>query len=224
MYKIVLASRNKNKIAELETLLSKITSVDIKVLSLDDIGFEGDIVEDGETYEENSVIKSSVPASKGYIGIADDSGLSVECLGGAPGVFSARYAGEHVSYADNNEKLLREMSGVSDRSAKFVCVMSIVIPDSCGISVPDNMIDREMSAFASERAGESVKAVVLRGECPGVITEELRGSDGFGYDPLFYVESLGKTFAEMSHEEKNSVSHRGNAVAKAIDAIEKIFA
>ena len=217
---IVVATNNKGKLAEIRHMLPE-----YNVFSQRDVGADIDVDETGSTYEENAFLKAvGVRPYTNKLIIADDSGLSVECLGGAPGVFSARYAGEHVSYADNNEKLLREMSGVSDRSAKFVCVMSIVIPDSCGISVPDNMIDREMSAFASERAGESVKAVVLRGECPGVITEELRGSDGFGYDPLFYVEAFGKTFAEMSHEEKNSVSHRGNAVAKAIDAIEKIFA
>lgn len=223
MQKIVLASRNKNKIAELETLFSKITSTQIKVLSLDDIGFEGDIVEDGETYEENSVIKSSVPASLGYIGIADDSGLSVDHLGGAPGVYSARYAGEHVTYADNNEKLLNVMDGVSDRGAKFVCVMSIVIPDSAEIDIPPELVDADMSLFATKRAGVPSKAVVLRGECRGVLTEELCGEGGFGYDPLFYVEEIGKTFAEMTGEEKNSVSHRGRAVEKTLSAMEKIF-
>ena len=224
MTQIVLASRNKNKIAELETLFGNISSVDIKVLSLDDIGFEGEIEEDGETYEENSVIKSSTPAKFGYIGIADDSGLSVDALDGAPGVYSARYAGEHVSYADNNAKLLREMKGVTDRSAKFVCVMSLVIPDECGIDVPAELVSETLSDYASKRAGRACKAVVLRGECPGTITEELRGAEGFGFDPLFYVEKFGKTFAEMTPEEKNSVSHRGNAVRMTLDAIDKIFA
>lgn len=223
MYNVVLSSRNKNKISELRTLLAEIPTLGINLLSLDDVGFYEDIVEDGNTYEENSVIKASALASRGYICIADDSGLSVRALGGAPGVYSARYGGEHVDYALNNKKLLGEMEGVLDRAAEFVCVMSIVLPDSCGVSVPEELIDAEMSGFASNRAGVPVKAVVVRGECKGIIADGYSGDNGFGYDPIFYVEEFGKTYAEMTSEEKNSISHRGQAVKKTIKALEKIF-
>lgn len=224
MQEIVLSSRNKNKIAELGALFSNLPSGKVKLLSLDDVGFYGEIDEDGRTFEENSVIKASALASKGYICIADDTGLSVNAIGGAPGIYSARYGGEHANYAANNEKLLSEMSGKTDRSAKFVCVMSIVIPDESGVSVPCELVDTEMSRFASERAKVPVKAVVLRGECHGSISESYRGQNGFGYDPLFIVDGFGKTFAEMTSDEKNAVSHRGKAVGLLVSAIGKIFA
>ncbi len=224
MHEIVLSSRNKNKIAELAALFSKLPSGKVKLLSLDDVGFYDEIDEDGTSFEENSVIKASALASKGYICIADDTGLSVNALGGAPGIYSARYGGGHANYAANNEKLLSEMSGKTDRSAKFVCAMSIVIPDSSGISVPNELVDAEMSRFASERAKVPVKAVVLRGECFGSIAEDYRGQNGFGYDPLFLVDGAGKTFAEMNSDEKNAVSHRLGFFSKRVSAIEKIFA
>jgi len=222
MYKIVLASRNKNKIGELREMLAAVSGK-IDFLSLDDIGFEGDIEEDGESYEENSVIKSSVPASYGYIGIADDSGLSVDVLDGAPGVYSARYAGEHVTYTDNNEKLLKVLENEDNRAAKFVCVMSITVPTDSELKLPAQLVDEELSAYASKRCGRDVKVITVRGECHGTILRAGRGSDGFGYDPLFYFEEAGKTFAEMTHEEKNAVSHRGAAVSKFIDVLKLIF-
>ena len=220
MLEFVLASRNKNKIAEYTELLSFLSGK-VKILSLDDIGFEGDIVEDGASYEENSVIKSSVPASLGYIGLADDSGLSVDVLDGAPGVYSARYAGAHVTYKDNNEKLLKALEGENNRAAKFVCVISLTFPAGA-LDAPEDLIDPELSRYASEKAGRPVCVVAVRGECPGVITRELRGREGFGYDPLFLYEPSGVTFAEMSHEEKNAVSHRGRAVEKFTKAIKSL--
>ncbi len=223
MREVVLSSRNKNKIAELSSLLSEIPSARLRVLSLDDVGFFDEIEEDGQTFEENSVIKASVLASKGYICIADDTGLSVNALDGAPGIYSARYSGDHADYASNNKRLLREMKGITDRSAVFVCVMSIVIPDMTGLFVPSELVNSEMSQFASERAGVPVKAVVLRGECHGQITEHYRGENGFGYDPLFLVDGLSKTFAEMTRGEKNEVSHRGRAFKLFSAAVEKIF-
>ena len=222
MYKVVLATRNKNKIREFGELLRGLSDK-IEILSLDDIGYEGDIEEDGATYEENSVIKSSVPASLGYIGVADDSGLSVDVLDGAPGIFSARYAGEHVTYTDNNEKLLAVMKGESRRGARFVCVMSLTIPDELGIAVPDDLVNAELSRFAALRCGRAVTVVTLRGECFGTILDECRGEGGFGYDPLFYYEPYGKTFAEMTQEEKGSVSHRGAAVRLLTEAADRIF-
>jgi XTP/dITP diphosphohydrolase len=157
------------------------------VLSLGDIGYTGDIEETGDTFEENSKIKASVPASLGYIGIADDSGLCVDALGGAPGVHSARYSGG--GDAENIKKLLSELEDVPDekRGAKFVCVMTAVFPDG--------------------------KTVSARGEARGVILREKKGEDGFGYDPVFYSTDLNKTFAEAEPDEKNKVSHRGRALA-----------
>ena len=185
--KIVLASRNKHKIAELQALLSKHVS-DIEVLSLDDVGFSDEIVEDGKDFFENAHIKAKAAASTGYVGLGDDSGLSVRALGGAPGIYSARYAGEHGDDAANNCLLLENLEGEQDRSAEFVCVLACVFPED-----PDN-------------------AIFCRGATEGVIIDEYRGDGGFGYDPLFFYEPMGKTFSEMSVEEKNAISHRGKAV------------
>lgn len=192
--KIVLASRNAHKIAELRELLSRLTGRDFELLSLDDIGYTGEIDENGSTFEENAQIKAGVPAALGYIGIADDSGLAVDALNGAPGIYSARFAGEPCDNAKNNEKLLAELTDVPDekRTAKFVSVITAIAPDG----------DR----------------LVVRGECPGRILTKLRGNAGFGYDPLFFYEPAGKTFAEMG-DEKNSVSHR----AVAMEAFAKQF-
>ena len=186
--KIVVASNNRHKIAELEAFLKKYCP-DAELLSLSDIGFKGGIVEDGKTFEENARIKASAVARTGYIAVADDSGLMVDALGGAPGIYSARFAGEICDNEKNNEKLLSELRGVprERRGAKFVSVISCIFPDG-----------REISA---------------RGECRGEILEEYRGTNGFGYDPLFYYEPLGKTYAEMSAEEKNAVSHRARSMA-----------
>lgn len=185
--KVVLASKNKHKIAELQALLSKHIP-EIEVLSLDDVGFEGDIVEDGESFEANALIKARAAASTGYIGLGDDSGLSVRVLGGEPGIYSARYAGEHGNDGANNRLLLERLSDKEDRHAEFVCVLACVFPDkeNCGL--------------------------ICRGVTEGIIIDEYRGDGGFGYDPLFYYEPFGKTFAQMSSEEKNSISHRGKAI------------
>mgnify|MGYP004595543685 FL=1 len=187
--KIVLASRNRKKIKELRTLLSK-EGFDIDILSLDDIGYYGDIEENGSSFEENAVIKASVPASLGYIGIADDSGLCVDALDGAPGIYSARFAGEPCNDSENNRKLLAMLGNLPEekRGACFVCTIAAVAPNGSRITV--------------------------RGECRGRILTELHGKAGFGYDPLFFYDSLGKTFAELSQEEKNRVSHRAVAIKK----------
>ncbi len=196
--KIVLASRNKHKIGELQALLGKYVE-GIEVLSLDDIGFEGDIVEDGATFEENAFIKASTIAKLGYIGVGDDSGLCVRALDGAPGVYSARYAGEHGDDAANNALLLQNLSDKHDRSAEFVCVIACVLP--CDIS----------------------HGYFFRGATEGEIIDEYRGVGGFGYDPLFYYAPMNKTFAEMSAEEKNSISHRGRAVELFAKDIKKLI-
>ncbi len=183
--KIVLASRNRHKICEWGATLGKYID-GAEILSLDEVGVLEDIEENGETFEENALIKARAAAGRGYISIGEDSGLSVNALGGAPGVYSARYAGEHGNDGANNEKLLAELSDKTDRSAKFVCTIGCVLPDG-----------REFT---------------FRGETQGVIINERRGNGGFGYDPLFYYEPMGKTFAELTAEEKNAISHRGKAI------------
>ena len=195
---IVLASHNKNKIAELQSLMNTV-SADCEVISLSEIGFHEEIIEDGDTFEANALIKSRKGAELGYITVADDSGLMVDALGGAPGVYSARYAGEVCDNAANNEKLLKELSVFpsNERTARFVSVVTCSFPDG-----------RE--------------DIVVRGECPGMIISEYRGSEGFGYDPLFLYEPMGKTFAEMTPKEKNSVSHRGMAMNKFAKEFAKI--
>ena len=186
--KILLASHNKNKIAELEALLQTVCA-DAEVVSLSDVGFTSEIVEDGATFEENALIKARTGARLGYITVADDSGLMVDALGGAPGVYSARYAGEDGNTEKNNAKLLAAMRNVpkEKRTAHFVSVVACVFPDG-----------RE--------------DIVVRGECPGEILTSPRGSTGFGYDPLFWYAPFRKTYAEMSADEKNSISHRGVAM------------
>lgn len=194
--KFVLASRNRKKIAELKDILLS-EGVNIQLLSLDDIGFGGEIEENGNSFEENSVIKASVPASMGYVGIADDSGLCVDALGGEPGIFSARYSG--TSDKDNNALLLEKLKDVphENRTAKFVCCMSCVFPDG--------------------------ERIVCMGEVCGKILDEPKGNDGFGYDPLFFYEQSGMTFAEMSGEEKNKVSHRRNAIKSLAEKLKEKY-
>ena len=185
--KIVLASRNRHKISEWQATLGKHIG-GVEILSLDDVGIFGDIEEDGKTFEDNARIKALAAAKSGYISIGEDSGLSVNALDGAPGVYSARYAGEHGNDGENNALLLKNLSDKTDRSAKFVCTIACVLPD------------------------EENACHFFRGETEGVIIDEYRGEGGFGYDPLFYYEPLEKTFAELSGEEKNAVSHRGKAI------------
>lgn len=201
--KIILASNNHHKIKEIQDMLKDLP---IQVKSLKDEGIDVDIVEDGKTFEENSQKKATEIAailkSRGvndYIVMADDSGLEVDYLDGAPGVYSARYAGEHGNDRMNNEKLLRELQGVpvEKRIANFVCQLALM--DS-----KDNYI-------------------AIRGEVKGRILENLSGVDGFGYDPLFYYEPLGKSFGELSSEEKNKVSHRSVALNEFRDKIKEIL-
>ena len=186
--KIVLASRNKKKKAELQTLLSQYIE-GIEILSLDDVGIYGEIEENGETFEENALIKAKVAAESGYIGVGDDSGLEVDALGGAPGVYSARYAGGHGDDEANNAFLLKNLENESDRSARFVSCIACVFPEKYNL-----------------------EPFTVRGKVEGEILKERRGEGGFGYDPLFYYPPFKKTLAEVTQEEKNSVSHRANAI------------
>ena len=189
--KVVLASRNKKKIVEMQGLLSELCGKDITVLSLDDVGFYGDIVEDGDTFAANALIKCKAPKCD-YPVIADDSGLMVDVLDGEPGVYSARYAvdhaGDELGDHANNEKLLAKLKDYKpeEKTSRFVSAIACVFPDG--------------------------REIVCEGRCEGMILTEYQGDGGFGYDPLFYVPSIGKTFAEMTQEEKNSVSHRANAM------------
>ena len=194
--KIVLASSNPKKIKELREILSKHLDAELEIMSLREAGILDEIVEDGESFAENALIKARTVAARGYIGIGDDSGLTVDALGGAPGIYSARYAGEHGNDALNNQKLLRELEGVENRQAAFVCCIACVFPNG----------------------GEDI---VVHGYAPGVILKEAHGDGGFGYDPLFYVEEFGKTFAQLTSDEKNSISHRGKALCEFAKAFKQ---
>ena len=196
--KLVLASRNKKKIAEVEAILVA-RLPDVSVLSLDDIGLVGEIEEDGDTFEQNALIKARVAASSGYIGVGDDSGLCVDALGGAPGVYSARYAGDHGDDEANNDLLLKNLEDKSDRTARFVCCIACIFPESYGY-----------------------EPIVVRGEVEGEIISQRRGEGGFGYDPLFYFPEFDKTLAEVTPEQKNSVSHRGNAIKALAEKLSKL--
>lgn len=186
MMKFVLASSNQKKIKELRAILSQIME-DAEVITLAEAGITDDIVEDGASFAENALIKARVAASTGNIGIADDSGLTVEALGGEPGIYSARYAGEHGNDEANNKKLLENMKGIENRRAAFVCSIACVFPDGS-------------------------EPIIAEGKVEGEILEAPLGESGFGYDPLFWSPLLGKTLAEALPEEKNAISHRANAL------------
>lgn len=196
MIKVVLATRNKNKINELKTFFKQLSTLDITVLSLDDIGYYGEIEENGTTFEENALSKAMVPAKLGYIGIADDSGICVDALGGAPGIYSARFSGGDDE--ENNDLLLKKLKGESNRDAKYVCAMACVFPDH-------------------------VNDFTVRGECFGKILTKRQGTGGFGYDPLFFFEPFGKTFAEVELAKKNTVSHRSIAMRSLIKKLTKVL-
>lgn len=194
---LILASRNKKKIREVEAILAN-HFPDIRILSLDDVGYIGDIEENGETYEENALTKARTAVEAGhhkYPAIADDSGLSVDALNGAPGVYSARYAGGHGDDAANNALLLKNLADTpaEERTARFVCCIALVYPDG--------------------------REITVRGETEGLIIDEARGEGGFGYDPYFYYVPFGKTFSELTAEEKNTISHRGKAIAKVAEIL-----
>lgn len=197
-YKIVLATNNKHKVSEFEQLFLRYLGTEVKIYTLKEIGFEGDIVENGKSFSENALIKANAVADEGIVAIADDSGLCVDALNGAPGIYSARYAGTGND-KDNNEKLLSELQGVAVRDASFVCALACIFPESSGID-----------------------PFVCKGVCRGEILFSERGAGGFGYDPLFWVDSKGKTFAELSGEEKNAISHRGDAVRVLISELRRI--
>ena len=187
--KLILASNNAHKLVEIRAILG---SEFDEILSMREAGIVHETVEDGSTFLENAEKKArEIMEISGCCALADDSGLCVDALGGAPGIYSARYAGEHGDDKANNRKLLRELEGVEDRSAHFTCAMVLVRPD-----------------------GSVVRA---EGRMDGVIAYEEVGENGFGYDPLFYLPERGITNGQLSPEEKNAISHR----AKALHALVK---
>ena len=195
--KFVLATHNKGKLSEFKKLL---LFPGIDIISMNDIpqlrGLK--IEEDGKTFMENAIKKAiSVAKKSGYPGIADDSGLVVYALGGRPGIHSARFAGKDASDIENNLKLLKEMKGLDDRRAAFVCVIALAFP-----------------------AG---KTFTYEGRCEGIITKQPVGDKGFGYDPLFYYPPSSKTFAQMSMDEKNRISHRAKAIQRLKEELPKIL-
>lgn len=195
--RIIIASNNAHKIQEIKDILK---GFGFELVSLREAGVDVDVEEDGKTFEENAYKKASeISRITGEISLADDSGLEVDALGGAPGVYSARFAGEHGNDKKNNEKLLEIMKEVprADRSARFVSVISLVTPE-----------------------GEEVAA---RGNVEGIIGYEEKGKNGFGYDPLFIVPELNKTYAELSSDEKNSISHRSRALKLLKEKLGKIL-
>ncbi|MBP3401239.1 MAG: XTP/dITP diphosphatase [Selenomonadales bacterium] len=197
MKRIVLATKNKGKIKEMRELLAP---MNIEVLSLADFSPVDDAEENGATFAENAMLKARYYfAHTGTPCLADDSGLEVDALGGRPGVYSARYSGEDATDAANNAKVLREMEGIEKdkRTARFRCAMALV--------------------------GEGIE-LTTDGTCEGALLTEERGQGGFGYDPIFYVPKFDRTLAEMSSEEKNSISHRGAAVRKMADLIAEMMA
>ncbi len=193
---IVLASRNKKKIKELQDMMACLEDIKIKVLSLDDIGVTEDIEENGLTFEENARIKASAGAKLGYITIADDSGLCVDALNGEPGIHSARFSGGGDD--ENNKLLLEKLKNVPQekRTARFVTNVVCIFP-------------------------EQNTEIVTKGEVEGYITDDRMGDNGFGYDPHFFYPPFNKTFAQLTAEEKNSVSHRGKAMKKFAEELIK---
>jgi XTP/dITP diphosphohydrolase len=191
MRTILLATGNPDKARELKTMLG----ADFEVRTMKDVGIDIDIIEDGQTYEANALIKVRAlqPLVKGkdLIIMGDDSGLSVDCLNGAPGIYSARYAGEEATYADNNKKLLKEMADVPEmnRGAAFITVIAMILPDG--------------------------RELCCEGLVRGKIAFDYCGVGGFGYDPLFIHEASGRCYGDMTKAEKNRLSHRAVAIAKA---------
>ncbi|MBA2871658.1 XTP/dITP diphosphohydrolase [Anoxybacillus calidus] len=193
MKEVIIATKNAGKVKEFQTLFAE---KEVEVKSLLDFENAPDVEETGETFAENAILKAETIANYlNKVVIADDSGLVVDALNGKPGVYSARYAGEHKNDKENIAKVLEELKGVpfEKRTARFHCALAVAIPRQ--------------------------RTVVVEGTCEGYIAEAPTGTNGFGYDPIFYVPEKQKTMAELSKEEKNKISHRANALKK----LEKIW-
>lgn len=191
--RLIVASKNKGKLKEISDILGPLN---IEVLSMEEIGYNDDIIEDGDTFEENAYIKSKAIFDKVNEPVfADDSGLEVEYLNGAPGIYSARFAGENATDKERIDKLLEMLKNVphEKRKAKFVCVISVILNEN--------------------------EKFTVRGECNGYIAEKELGENGFGYDPIFYIEEKNKNIAQLTKEEKNRISHRSIALKNMINKL-----
>ncbi len=192
---LVIATRNNGKTAEIRNILENFPVI---VKNLDDFGPIPEIEEDGETFDDNAYKKSSMTARiLGIPALADDSGLVVSALDGAPGVHSARYGGPGLTDQERCTKLMGEMESIENRDAAFRCVISIAVPTGA--------------------------ALTYEAQCKGTIAQESKGENGFGYDPIFFFPSLKKTFAELTMEEKNRVSHRGKALREVATEFDKVL-
>ena len=192
MKQVVIATKNKGKAKDFEALF---TPLGYEVVTMFDVAPDMEIEETGTTFEENAVLKAeTLSKALGTIVIADDSGLAVDALDGAPGVYSARYAGDHDDEA-NIVKVLENLKGLPEekRTARFMCALAI--------------------------AGPEMETTTVFGSCEGVILEEKRGTNGFGYDPIFFVPALDRAMAELTPEEKGAISHRGNAIRKLAELL-----
>ncbi|MBS4026546.1 MAG: RdgB/HAM1 family non-canonical purine NTP pyrophosphatase [Clostridia bacterium] len=203
--KVVLATRNQGKVKEFRELLAEL---DIEIMGLDQFPQIGDIEETGLTFSENAALKAEIVTfSTGLPTVADDSGLEVDALGGAPGVNSARFAGVHGDDRANNEKLLELMSGVTElRTGRFRCAIAICVP----------------AGKDTEAVTKIIKTHIVEGSCEGKIGWKAVGQHGFGYDPLFIPDGYEITMGQMDDVEKNKISHRAKAVAKAIDILKEL--
>lgn len=220
--RIVLATHNKDKVKEIRNILG---DLDTEIVTLDDFPGAPEPVEDGKTLSENALKKArEISAYTGLTALADDTGLEVDALDGAPGVYAARYAGESATYADNCRKLLDEMRDVpkEKRGAKFRCVIAVALAEPERAVVAATLADNP-GAVLGDAAGSDVPDggpggavgdLVADGLLPGRITAETRGEAGFGYDPVFFVPQAGRTLAEMTAEEKNACSHRFRALVE----------
>ena len=195
MKRMIFATGNENKMKEIREILG---ALPLEILSMKEAGVSADIVEDGKTFEENALIKArAICKLAGEMVLADDSGLEIDYLNKEPGIYSARYMGEDTSYHIKNKSLIDRLEGVPDekRTARFVCAIAAVFPEG--------------------------KELVVRGTVEGIIGYEEKGENGFGYDPIFYLPERGCTTAELPPEEKNSISHRGNALRLMKELLER---
>lgn len=195
MKRMIFATGNENKMKEIREILG---ALPLEILSMKEAGVSADIVEDGKTFEENALIKArAICKLAGEMVLADDSGLEIDYLNKEPGIYSARYMGEDTSYHIKNKSLIDRLEGVPEekRTARFVCAIAAVFPDG--------------------------KELVVRGTVEGIIGYEEKGENGFGYDPIFYLPERECTTAELPPEEKNSISHRGNALRLMKELLER---
>ena len=195
MRRLIFATGNEHKMVEIREILGELP---VEILSMKDVGIKADIVENGSTFEENALIKAKeVCKLAGEMVLADDSGLEIDYLNGEPGIYSARYMGEDTSYRIKNQNLIDRLEGDPEekRTARFVCAIAAAFPDG--------------------------RSFVVRGTIEGIIGYEERGTNGFGYDPIFYLPERGVSTAEIPPEEKNSISHRGNALRKMKELLER---